>query len=145
SVFNARQWQAARRDQLKRNQFGGVFGGPIIHDRTFFFAAVQATRLRNLGGTTTQTVPSAALRATATDPAIINLLKGIPVGDASNKISYAGRPDIQDFREFMIRGDHSFSQQDQLTFRYFYDHFSRNAVFDPTNFLRYSDGSTIKS
>src|SRR6185503_6479513 len=77
SVFNARQWQAARRDQLKRNQFGGVFGGPIIHDRTFFFAAVQATRLRNIGGTTTQTVPSAALRATATDPAIINLLKGI--------------------------------------------------------------------
>src|SRR5499427_4135154 len=29
SVFNARQWQAAKRDQLKRNQFGGVFGGPI--------------------------------------------------------------------------------------------------------------------
>src|SRR5262249_26096157 len=65
--------------------------------------------------------------------------------DANNKISYSGRPDRQDFREFTVRGDHSFSQQDQITFRYFYDHFARNAVFDPTNYLRYSDGSTIKS
>ena len=144
SVFNARQWQAARRDQLKRNQFGGVFGGPIIHDRTFFFAAVQATRLRNIGGTTTQTVPSAALRATATDPAIINLLKGIPVGDASNKISYA-RPDRQNFNEALGKVDHSFNQKDRLSARYFYNRFSRNAVFDPANFLLYSDGSTIVS
>jgi hypothetical protein len=144
SVFNARQWQAATRDQLKRNQFGGVFGGPIVHDRTFFFAAVQATRLRNLGGTTTQTVPSAALRATATDPAIINLLKGIPVGDASNKVSFA-RPDRQNFNEALVKVDHSFSQNDKVSGRYFYNRFSRNAVFDPANFLTYSDGSTIVS
>lgn len=36
SVFNARPWHAPTKDQLKRNQFGGTFGGPIIHDRTFF-------------------------------------------------------------------------------------------------------------
>jgi len=144
-VFNARNWAAAAKDQIKRNQFGGTFGGPIIKDKTFFFGGYQETRFRNVAGGVTATVPNAALRATATDPAIINLLKGIPVGDANNKVSYSGRPDIQNFREFMIRGDHSFSQNDQLTFRYFYDHFNRNAVFDPTNFLRYSDGSTIKS
>jgi hypothetical protein len=144
AVFNARQWQAATRDQLKRNQFGGVFGGPIVHDRTFFFASFQGTRLRNIGGTTTQTVPSAALRATATDPAIINLLKGIPVGDASNKVSYA-RPDQQNFNEVLGKVDHSFSQKDRVSVRYFFNHFSRNAVFDPANFLRYSDGSTIAS
>src|SRR5215510_5135622 len=57
--FTARQWQADKRDQLKRNQFGGVFGGPIVHDRTFFFASFQGTRFRNIGGATTQTVPSA--------------------------------------------------------------------------------------
>jgi hypothetical protein len=144
-VFNARNWAAAAKDQIKRNQFGGTFGGPIIKDKTFFFAGYQQTIFRNIAGGVTATVPNAALRATATDPAIINLLKGIPVGDANNKVSYSGRPDIQDFKELMIRGDHSFSQQDQITFRYFYDHFSRNAVFDPSNFLRYSDGSTIKS
>src|SRR6266581_2139461 len=61
SVFNARNFFAPLtqpngspskdmgRDQLKRNQFGGTIGGPIIHDRTFFFAGYQGTRLRNLG------------------------------------------------------------------------------------------------
>ncbi|HZS04376.1 MAG TPA: carboxypeptidase regulatory-like domain-containing protein [Blastocatellia bacterium] len=143
-VFNARQWQAAKRDQLKRNQFGGVFGGPIIHDRTFFFASFQATRFRNVGGARTITVPSAALRATATDPAVINLLKGIPVGDANNQVSFA-RPDRQNFNEVLGKVDHSFSQKDKVSGRYFYNRFSRNAVFDPANFLTYSDGSTIVS
>ncbi|MBS1787743.1 MAG: TonB-dependent receptor [Acidobacteria bacterium] len=143
-VFNARQWQAAKRDQLKRNQFGGVVGGPILRDRTFFFAAFQATRLRNIGGATTRTVPSAALRATATDPAVINLLKGIPVGDANNQVSFA-RPDRQNFNEVLGKVDHSFNQRDKISGRYFYNHFSRNAVFDPANFLTYSDGSTIVS
>src|SRR3981189_2978642 len=48
------------RDQLKRNQFGGTIGGPIIHDKTFFFAGFQATRLRNVGNPTNSTVPSQA-------------------------------------------------------------------------------------
>lgn len=29
---------------LNRNQFGGTFGGPIIHDRTFFFADAEVFR-----------------------------------------------------------------------------------------------------
>lgn len=32
---------------LKQNQFGASLGGPIIHDRTFFFAAYQALRSSN--------------------------------------------------------------------------------------------------
>src|SRR5262249_44287443 len=143
-VFNARQWQAAKRDRLKRNQFGGVIGGPIIHDRTFFFAGFQATRFRNIGGAKTTTVPSAALRSTATDPAVISLLKGIPVGDSNNQVSFA-RPDRQNFNEFLGKVDHSFNQNNTVSGRYFYNRFSRNAVFDPSNFLTYSDGSTIVS
>lgn len=30
--------------QLNRNQFGGTFGGPIIHDRTFFFVDAEVFR-----------------------------------------------------------------------------------------------------
>jgi hypothetical protein len=144
SVFNARPWHAAKKDQLKRNQFGGTFGGPIIRNRTFFFGAYQQTIQRNLLAGVSATVPTAAQRASATDPAVIELLKHIPVGDANNRASFT-RPDQQDFREITLRADHSFRQSDQLTFRYFYDHFERNAIFDPNNFLTYSDGSTIKS
>jgi hypothetical protein len=35
-------------DQIKRNQFGGTLGGPVIHDKTFFFAGYQRTAFRNL-------------------------------------------------------------------------------------------------
>ena len=32
------------RNNLKRNQFGGTFGGPIIKNRLFFFASYQGQR-----------------------------------------------------------------------------------------------------
>src|SRR5690242_919632 len=127
AVFNARNWGAPLvaagqptkdkgRVQLKRNQFGGTIGGPIIKDRTFFFGSYQGTRLRNLGGVTQTTVPSAAQRATATDPAVINLLKGIPVGDAANKVTFA-KPDHQDFHDIMGKVDHSIRNSDRLSVR----------------------------
>ena len=35
-------------DRVKRNQFGGTIGGPIIHDKAYFFAGYQRTAFRNL-------------------------------------------------------------------------------------------------
>src|SRR6266702_1258573 len=70
SVFNARGFFAPftlpngqptkdkGRDQIKRNQFGGTVGGPIIHDKTFFFAGYQGTRFRNIGNASRSTLPS---------------------------------------------------------------------------------------
>ena len=45
-----------------QNQFGGTLGGPIIKNKTFFFADYQGVRQRE-GRTWVSTAPSAALRA----------------------------------------------------------------------------------
>jgi hypothetical protein len=46
---------------LQRNQYGGVFGGPIVKNKTFFFASWEGTR-QNQGTTIVTTLPSTALR-----------------------------------------------------------------------------------
>ncbi|MGO9338712.1 MAG: carboxypeptidase regulatory-like domain-containing protein [Terracidiphilus sp.] len=48
---------------LRLNQFGGSLGGPIVHDKTFFFLASEAYR-QNWGYPVSGDVPSAALIAT---------------------------------------------------------------------------------
>lgn len=62
--FNARNFFAAKRDQLKRNQFGGTIGGPIsipgVYDgknRDFFFFGYQGTLIRNIGNTSSAFAP----------------------------------------------------------------------------------------
>jgi len=66
-VFNARNFFSPSRDQLKRNQFGGTIGGPVIiphlyngRNRTFFFFGYQGERYRDIGTATHAFVPTAA-------------------------------------------------------------------------------------
>jgi hypothetical protein len=42
--LNARNFFAENKDGLKRNQFGGTLGGPIVRNKVFFFAGYQGTR-----------------------------------------------------------------------------------------------------
>ena len=44
--LNARDFFATGPDGLKRNQFGGVLGGPIKKDKLFFFMGYQGTTVR---------------------------------------------------------------------------------------------------
>lgn len=66
-VFDARNYFAARRDQLKRNQYGFTLGGPFVipkvyngRDHTFWFFGFQGTTLKDVGNTTSAFVPTVA-------------------------------------------------------------------------------------
>ena len=50
-------------DGLNRNQFGGTLGGPLKHDRIFFFGAYQGTRTRQVPVDNINFVPTAAMLA----------------------------------------------------------------------------------
>jgi hypothetical protein len=59
-LFNAKSYFATSRDNLKRNQFGGVIGGPIRKDKLFFFGAYEDTIVRSSNPTNVAFVPTAA-------------------------------------------------------------------------------------
>ncbi|MBI4909523.1 MAG: carboxypeptidase regulatory-like domain-containing protein [Acidobacteria bacterium] len=47
---NARRWENRAKRPVRQNQFGAAVGGPVIKNRTFWFADFQGTRVRSTGG-----------------------------------------------------------------------------------------------
>jgi hypothetical protein len=71
TVLDANDWFANAAGKPRaaehKNDFGGVFGGPIWRDKTFFFVSYEGLRLQQPQSQSIQ-VPSLAWRASATNP-----------------------------------------------------------------------------
>jgi Carboxypeptidase regulatory-like domain/TonB dependent receptor len=170
-AFNAQNFFAtpATPDRIKRNQYGGTIGGPIIHDKTFFFGGYQRTAFRNLvlgsshvvgqsdiisflasggpGGTAGRLDPGVATML-GIDPATgaylgssakFSLAGAIPAG--SNPTVPFSKPDIENFDSGIGRIDHSIGKNDKITGRYEYDRFRKAPVFNPFLLVAYTDAT----
>ncbi len=60
--LDARNYFSPTRGAFRQNQFGGTFGGPILHDKLFFFTDYQGTRQTQGIDTGNISVPSATDR-----------------------------------------------------------------------------------
>jgi outer membrane receptor protein involved in Fe transport len=141
--------------KLIRNQFGAGAGGPILKNRTFFFANFDALRGRE-GFSQFGTVPTAALRqfdlssvpgniidpftqapfpgktipSSRISPLASRVLDLYPAATApGNSGNYFGQPVERDANsQFNGRLDHRFNSADQLTLRYSY---GKKDLFEP--------------
>ena len=132
-ALDARNFFNGAKPPLRRNQFGGSFGGPIIKNKTFFFADFE--RIRRLQGVpSVVTVPSPAARlgqlaagTVTVHPNIIPFLKLYPLpngglvgnGDTGIFTSSLSQRFNEDF--FTTRIDHRISSKDSLFGTYMFD------------------------
>jgi hypothetical protein len=116
---------------FKRNQFGGSVGGPVRHDKTFFFFSYEGLR-QSLGVTNVDTVPSAAARAGQLQAGNVNidskvapylklfpLPNGIVKGDIGQYIVATQLVTPENF--YTARVDHHFSDRDSIHGTFVFD------------------------
>lgn len=60
NAIDATSFFSSKPDQLHQNQFGGTIGGPILHDKLFFFAGYQRTVIHASQSNKHAYVPTAA-------------------------------------------------------------------------------------
>jgi hypothetical protein len=128
SVLDANDWFADQQGLPKpgerQNDFGGVLGGPIIKDRTFFFFSYEGQRLR-LPQVTLSDVPDLNARQTAL-PALQPFLNAFPLpspntpdnvaeGIGQFNSSYSNRSSLD---AYSLRIDHNLRNNLSLFGRY---------------------------
>jgi hypothetical protein len=102
---------------ITQAQYGASLGGPVIHDRTFYFANFEQRELNQSGLITIAPANVAAINA-----------RLLAVGYAGPQISTGIYPNPVHSSNFFAKADHQFSTQDQFSIRYsLYDVNSTNS------------------
>jgi hypothetical protein len=107
----------------RQNDFGGVFGGPIVKERTFFFFSYEGLRLRQ-PATQQSAVPDAASRQQA-PTAMRPFLNAFPIANGASlgaglaqfNASYSNPSTLN---AYSIRLDHTINSKINLFGRYNY-------------------------
>jgi hypothetical protein len=169
--LNARQFFAPEQDKLKRNQFGGSVGGPILKDRLFYFGTYQGTRVRNQPAGMIRFVPTEAQRAgdfssvprQLVDPVTRQPLPNnqIPAGRISpvsrffldsiplpngpaGQLTFSGTPIQQAENQFMTKVDYIHGRH-QIAGRYYFTDYDQPAVIPTDNVLAASSaGNAVR-
>jgi len=134
-------------------------------NKTFFFAGWQGTRIRNIGNPLSTYAPSIDERngdfstcgkpcstplkdplggnfpgnqipVSRFDPASVNVNKHIPAA-AGDGFIVVPRPINWQQDQGVLKVDHRLTSKDQLSGRYFIDHFQNAGSYDPSNLLSY--------
>jgi len=94
-IFDANNWfnnnEGLPRLAEKQNDFGGVFGGPLLHDKLFFFGSYEGLRLR-VPESKINIVPSSYARSQA-NAVVAPLLAAYPLPSAGQDLAgqYTGQ------------------------------------------------------
>ncbi len=110
---------------FRLNQFGFSLGGPIVRNRTFFFATYEGLRQKlDTANNRPALVPSRAFRAQAlaAHPGLAPVIDAYPLGTAStsdpNIDEYRGRKTLTwDENSFLARVDHRLNDASSVVFR----------------------------